>query len=121
MSGEFPRFILVGFLKTGGGYALYLLLLALTLPPVWAYSVSYCIGVMVSYFISLRYVFRQTHSLRKMLSFPLVYITQYIVGVSVLKTALSFSVPPAWAGLLIIPVTVPITFLMSRFLLRETR
>lgn len=115
---EFGRFIMVGGINTGGGYLLYLGVLWAGASPVLAYNISYFIGIGVAYLLHLKITFRQSHSGKKMLLFPLVYVVQYTVGLFSLKGFLGLGISPEIAGLLIIPLTVPVTFLMTRWLLR---
>ena len=115
---EFLRFLLVGGFNTLSGYAVYLFFLWLLDGPIWAYNISYAVGIIVSYCLNVRFTFRQKLSWKKFAAFPLVYVVQYVVGLLVLKTAITAGIPAQWAGLLVIAVTIPITFFMSRFLLR---
>ena len=112
---EFARFLVVGGINTGGGYVLYLAVLWLGASPVWAYNISYVIGILASYLLNLKFTFRRTHSNKKMLLYPLVYVVQYVVGLLGLYGFLALGVTPELAGLFIIPLTVPITFFCARF------
>ena len=118
MSAESIRFLFVGGVNTGGGYVFYLLLLWLGTSPVWSYSISYAVGLVVSYYLHLKVTFRTNHSFKKILLFPLVNIARYITGLLILKVALSFGMAAEWAGLLVIIITVPIYFFCARFVLR---
>lgn len=116
---EFFRFLLVGASNTLVTYVAYLLLLPF-LPYLYAYAIAYCVAVLNSYFMSIFFVFRKKVSLRSFLKFPLIYVAQYFLGSSILWLLvgqLGFS--PAWAMAVVIVVTVPITFLTSRFVLKK--
>ncbi len=115
---EFIRFLVVGGTNTFSTYLIYLVVLWLGATPVWSYNISYAFGILISYFLNLKVTFRGRHSTKKMLLFPLVYGVQYTVGLIALKGFLYLEVPAEFAGLLIIPIVVPITFLLSRILLR---
>jgi hypothetical protein len=63
-------------------------------------------------------VFRSGLSIRTALGFPLVYLIQYLWGVSLLTVlAGAPGVPPIVAMLIVISTSIPITFLLSRQLL----
>lgn len=111
------RFLASGVLNTLSTLLLYWLLLAL-LSPQAAYAVSFAIGVILSYVLNLRFVFRERHSTKKVLLFPLVYLATYALGAGVLQVAIHrLSVPAAVAPLLSIVCTLPVSFLLIRWLL----
>lgn len=117
--GEFARFILVGAVNTLSSYLLYLLLLAF-LPYLLAYSLAYCAGIVVSYCLNARFVFRRRFSLAGFLAFPMVYAIQYVLGALLLWLLVDragMAPEPAMAG--VIAATIPVTFLASRFVLRK--
>ena len=118
MAPEFARFLAVGGANTGGGYLIYLAALWSGATPVWAYNISYAAGVVISYLLNLKFTFRKTHSAKRMFLFPLTYLAQYTIGLFALKGFLHLGVSAEFAGLLIIPITVPITFLCARFFLK---
>jgi putative flippase GtrA len=117
--GEFFRFLLVGAANTVSSYLLYLLLLAF-FPYLIAYSLAYCIGIVISYFLNVRFVFRQRVSLATFLAFPLVYLVQYGLGALILWLLVdNAGVSPALAMAGVIAATIPVTFLTSRLVLRK--
>lgn len=116
---EGARFLLAGALNTLATYAVYLLLLSV-LGYTLAYSVAFIIGILIAYAMNSRYVFRVATSLRTFALFPLVYGAQYLVGVAALRIAvIEFGVPQKYALVASIAVTVPMTFLLSRLLLKR--
>lgn len=116
---EFFRFLLVGMSNTLVAYVVYLLLLPL-LPYLYAYTLSYCVGVVNSYFMNVFFVFRKKVSLHSFLKFPFVYVVQYFLGATILWLLVDkLELAPAWAMVAVIIVTVPITFLASRFVLKK--
>lgn len=113
------RFLASGVLNTLLTLVLYWLLLIL-LSPQAAYAVSFAAGVTLSYALNLRFVFRKRHSTKKMLLFPLVYLTTYALGAGVLRLAIHrFDIHPGVAPLLSIVCTLPVSFLLIRWLLAE--
>ncbi len=115
---EALRFLISGAINTAATYAIYLALLPLLGYSV-AYSIAYVIGIVLAYVLNTRFVFRVTQNVRGMLLFPLVYIVQYLVGIITLHVAVrEFDVPQKFALLASIAVSVPVTYLLSRFLLK---
>jgi len=119
MRHEFVRFLLVGVTNTLFSYMLYFLLLTfLTYLP--AYSITYCAGIVGSYFLNVKFVFKKRISLIGFLRFPIVYVIQYILGALLLGLLVrEFSISPELAMIGVIIVTIPITFLVSRFALKN--
>ena len=116
---EVLRFLVAGAVNTIVSYAVYLALLPF-LSYILAYTICYVVGIALSYLLSVRFVFRVRSSIRRMLLFPLIYLLQYALGVVVLRIAVAdFDVPPRFALLASIAVTIPVTFLLSRLLLRR--
>lgn len=118
LRGEALRFLLAGAANTAATYAAYLALLPL-IGYTLAYSIAYVAGIGVSYVLNTRYVFRTTGSTRKFAIYPLVYLVQYTAGLTVLRTAVSLGTPERLALLASIGVSVPLTFLLSRLVLKH--
>lgn len=115
---EFFKFLLVGSVNTGAGYIFYLAFIQL-IPYALAYSFSFALSVVVSYALNARYVFNEPLSLKKLLSFPLVYIVQYFFGLCLIYIAVEqLSIPATLAPLLVVVITIPITFLLARFIVK---
>jgi len=113
------RFLISGLLNTFATLVLYWLLLYLFSPHA-AYAISFASGVALSYLLNLRFVFRERHSTRKMLIFPAVYLLTYAVGALVLQLAIRYwRVAAGLAPLLSVACTVPISFLLLRWLLTD--
>jgi putative flippase GtrA len=113
------RFLISGLLNTFATLVLYWLLLYLFSPHA-AYAISFASGVALSYLLNLRFVFRERHSTRKMIIFPAVYLLTYAVGALALQLAIRYwGVAAGLAPLLSIACTVPISFLLLRWLLTD--
>jgi putative flippase GtrA len=117
--GEFFRFLLVGGSNTLLGYVLYFLFLYF-MPYLYAYTLSYCIGIVFAYVMNSRFVFRKPMSLARFLQFPVVYVIQYGLGVAILWLLVGrLAIAPELAMLGVVAATIPITFLTSRFILKR--
>lgn len=116
-SWEFIRFLVVGGINTGGGYVIYLLLLN------WlgyrsAYTISFMVGVLISYALNAKFVFKQRFSLKALLRFPLVYAVQYLSGLVLLYLLIEqLGMPPPYAPIFVVVFNIPLTFLLSRYVI----
>jgi len=116
---EAQRFIVVGAINTIATYALYLVLLPRAGYKL-AYTVAYVAGIAFAYVLNTRFVFRVRHTLASFTLFPLVYLIQYAFGIATLYITVNlFSVPEQFALIASIVVTIPVTFLLSRLLLKR--
>jgi len=118
MRAEFVRFLLVGATNTLFSYLVYLLLLTV-MPYMGAYTLAYAAGIVLSYFLNVRFVFRKRASLSTFFRFPFVYLIQYGLGALLLRLLVGAGLDPrlAMAGVLVI--TIPVTFVASRFVLKR--
>lgn len=118
MHREFVRFLIVGATNTAFSYVVFLLLY-LFLHYQAAYALSYAAGVVLSYFLNVHFVFKTKRSLASFLKFPFVYVVQYGLGALVLGLLVRAGIDPRLAMIGVIVLTVPITFLASRFVLKR--
>lgn len=112
------RFLAGGLLNTGLTYGLYFLLQKLFFYQV-AYAIAYATGIVFSYWFNARIVFRTPLSWKGLMTYPLVYVVQY--GSSALLLGIfieRLGIPPALAPLLVLVLMIPLTFFLSRWILR---
>lgn len=115
------RFLAGGALNTGSTFILYWLLL-LVMEYQAAYAISFVTGILLSYVINTKFVFRTDYTLRKLILFPLVYIATYFAGAVVLDVSVSrFGVDARIAPFISICATLPLTYLLSRLVLAGGR
>jgi len=111
------RFLIAGAINTIATYAIYVALLPL-LNYTFAYTVAYLTGIVISYLLSTSFVFRVMRTATNMVTFPLVYVVQYLLGALVLNLAVRWiGIPDKFALIASIVVTIPVTFFLSRALL----
>ena len=111
------RFLVGGVLNTGSTFVLYWLLL-IVVEYRAAYAISFVSGILISYVINTKFVFRTHYSLRKLILFPLVYLATYIVGAMILHSAVSrFGVDAGIAPFFSICATLPLTYLLTKLVL----
>ena len=119
MRWEFIRFLLVGASNTALGWALFVGLVHL-MPYPYAYTVAYAISIVSSYLLNLHFVFKERFSFAGLLKFPLVYLLQYMLGMLVMWLLVGkMGVLPEAAMIVVIAVTIPITFLASRKIIKQ--
>lgn len=119
MAGEAFRFLVAGGLNTVATLLVYWLLLPHAGYAI-AYTIAFVLGIAISYLLNLRFVFRASASVPNAIAFPFVYAIQYVLGLGVLAAWTSVLHLPARYGVLAsIAATVPVTFVLSRFVLRR--
>ena|SRR5438270_7999710 len=115
---EFNRFIFWGGVNTLTGYLLYAILLAV-LPYLVSYSIAFIVSIFVSYFLNSRFVFKQELKLKKAAQYPLVYLIQYLISTTSLYLLVQlFRVNRLLAPVLIVIITIPATYFLSRRIVR---
>jgi putative flippase GtrA len=122
---ESVRYVLAGGFNNAATYAAYLVLLP-SMGYAIAYSLTYVAAIVLAYYLSARFVFRRPLQWQHAIQFPLVYVVQYGLGIT-LTTALieGAQVNASIAPALVIVITVPFTFWLTRWIItrkqRSTR
>ncbi|MBV8916218.1 MAG: GtrA family protein [Acetobacteraceae bacterium] len=112
------RFLLVGGINTGVTFLLFLALARL-MPAPAAYTVTYVLGIALSYALNSLFVFRTEMSVGTALRFPFVYVAQYLYGLAVVWLLTAWLHLPNEPAILVVIVTsIPLTFVLSRVALR---
>lgn len=115
---EFIKFIIIGCINTGAGYVLYLAFIQAMAYP-YAYSLSFSLSIVISYLLNAHFVFNEPLSFKKFLAFPLVYLVQYLSGLVLMYLAVEqLSIPVSLAPLLVVIITLPVTFLLAQFIVK---
>ena len=112
---QFIKFIISGGINTVITYGIYLILL-LQFSYQLSYTIAYASGLVISYFLSRLFVFQSHKGMKSLLLFPLIYVVQYGFGILILwlcidKAGISDKIAP----LIVIAITIPVTYLLSRF------
>ena len=119
--GSVLRFLVAGAATTIVTLGLYLLLLNV-LPYALAYTVAFVVGILMAYLQNSTFVFRAATSARTFALFPLVYLVQYLVGLAVVAIWVDFlRLPEEVATLAAVAVTLPVTYVLSRWLFVSRR
>lgn len=116
---ELIRFVLVGTLNFLLTYPVYLLLLRFVVYSV-AYTFSYLVGIFAAYWLNSHFVFQERMRLSKALQFPFVYVVQYFVTIGFLYLLIeSAHVKQSLAPIATLLVTVPLTYVLSRYVIKR--
>lgn len=112
------RYVIVGGVNTAATYAAYVLLL-----PVMSYSAAYTVtyiaGIVLAYYLQSRFVFRQPLHWKKAFQFPVVYVVQYAAGVVLLALLVEWlGISEVIAPALVIVLSIPLTFVISRLIIK---
>jgi putative flippase GtrA len=119
VAGEFLRFLIVGGINTVVAYGVYLVLLQWLRYEI-AYAIGYVTGIATAYALSTAFVFRQPMRPRSAARFPLVYAVQFLVSLGLLRLAVEAFDVPQWLALAVsVVLTMPITFVLSRWIVRS--
>ncbi|MEK5146086.1 GtrA family protein [Psychrobacillus sp. FSL K6-4615] len=119
LNKEFFRFLIVGLVNTAATYILYLILL-LFLNYNISYIISYLSGILIAFLLNAKYVFNVRLTVGKAVKYPVVYIFQYILNVFMLNALVENRIlHETLAPLLVIIISLPITFFMSKFILKK--
>lgn len=115
---EFAAFVFFGAVNTVLTYGIYLLLVLFLAYPT-AYTISYTSGVFISYYLNARFVFREKLRLSKAMQYPIVYLAQYLIGLGSLYLLIEVAhVSKFFAPIVIVVITVPCTYLLSRYVIK---
>lgn len=121
MKSQLIRFLLGGGINTIVTYLLFLVLSSF-MHHTAAYSIVYLLGIAFSYVINVRLVFRSAASVRTAVAYPLIYGVQYVYGLVVLSLLIDrIGLPREIAMLMVIGTSVPLTFLLTRALLKARK
>lgn len=118
MRSEFFRFLLVGASNTVLSWVLFALLVQF-MPYLAAYTLAYVLSIVNSYFLNVCFVFKERISVTAFLKFPVVYMLQYALGALLMwLLAEQAGMRAEIAMMIVIFLTSPVTFLMSRIIIK---
>lgn len=115
---QFYKFLIGGAVNTTATYGLFVALCQV-ISPSMAYTTTYLVGIVLSYVINAHFVFGARASLGSMLQFPGIYIVQYVVGLGVLNLLTGSGLDSRLAMLVVIIVSIPLTFVLTRIVFKD--
>lgn len=122
LNTEFTRFLLVGVINTLTYYFIYLVLHNIfSFSYLWAHIIGFLISLNVSFFLNCYVTYRIKPTLKKYLYFPLTQVVNmsvstFLIFIFVEFLKLNSNIAPFAAVIF----TVPITFLVSSKILKDT-
>ncbi|CAC6940169.1 Putative sugar translocase in surface polysaccharides biosynthesis [Staphylococcus aureus] len=119
---EILKFIIVGGINTLNYYVVYLLLLKLFhIEYMISHITGFIVAFVISYYLNCYFVYRVKPTWRKFISFPITQLVNASLQTVLLYVFVSWLNLPAeiapFAGLVI---TIPITFVLSRWILKDS-
>ncbi|HCY1172254.1 TPA: flippase GtxA [Staphylococcus aureus] len=119
---EILKFIIVGGINTLNYYVVYLLLLKLLhIEYMISHIIGFIVAFVISYYLNCYFVYRVKPTWRKFISFPITQIVNVSLQTVLLYVFVSWLNLPAeiapFAGLII---TIPITFILSKWILKDS-
>ncbi|API80341.1 flippase GtxA [Staphylococcus argenteus] len=119
---EILKFIIVGGINTLNYYIVYLLLLKLLhIEYMISHITGFIIAFVISYYLNCYFVYRVKPTWRKFISFPITQLVNVSLQTVLLYVFVSWLNLPAeiapFAGLVI---TIPITFVLSKWILKDS-
>ncbi|CAA3868189.1 Putative sugar translocase in surface polysaccharides biosynthesis [Staphylococcus aureus] len=119
---EILKFIIVGGINTLNYYVVYLLLLKLLhIEYMISHITGFLVAFVISYYLNCYFVYRVKPTWRKFISFPITQIINVSLQTVLLYVFVSWLNLPAeiapFAGLII---TIPITFILSKWILKDS-
>ncbi len=119
---EILKFIIVGGINTLNYYVVYLLLLKLFhIEYMISHITGFIVAFVISYYLNCYFVYRVKPTWRKFISFPITQLVNVSLQTVFLYVFVSWLNLPAeiapFAGLII---TIPITFVLSKWILKDS-
>lgn len=112
---RFSRFLVAGAVNTGLTYIVYLGLV-LVMPYAAAYTLTYLLGIAFGYLINATWVYGQRPSAATAARYPLVYLVNYGLGLTLLWLFVDrLHMPKQIAPLAVLVVTTPAMYAMTRY------
>lgn len=119
LAGQLKRFLVVGLASTAGSYLAFLAFLQV-LHHQFAYALAFLVGLLIGYGLNATWTFQARHSMLRLGLYPLAYLPQLALGAGLLEAAVTgLGIDPELAVLVVIAVSVPINFIIMRWIFRH--
>lgn len=120
LNNEFSRFVIIGLLNTLNYYVTYTVLIFIGLPYIASHLTGFILAFIISYFLNCHFVYRVTPTWSKFLKFPLTQVINMGMQTLLLYVFVDiFSWNEILAPLPVLVVTVPVTYTITRWVLRD--
>ena len=115
LNARFFRFLVVGGLNTAFNYGVYAFFIFSGLGYFLASTISFIVGMVVSFKTHGRYVFHN-YSNQSFYLYVISWLVIYLANVSMLGLLIRNGVDSYWAGVLLIPPVAVLSFVVLRFI-----
>lgn len=120
---EYLKFIIVGVVNTGHYYAWYVLCYSLF---GWNYLVSHITATVISmigsYFLNVYFTYREKPHWKSFLLFPLTQLTNIVIQTICMYIFVDWlHLSPYFAPIATVIISVPITFVVTRRIIRVSK
>ena len=120
LTGEFVRFAIVGVVATGIHYGIYWLLMKVMNVNI-AYTIGYVVSWFCNLFLSARFTFKESVSVKRGVGFALSHFVNYLLHTLFLNVFLAIGFSAEIATIFVFVIVVPIYFLLVRFVFKSRR
>ncbi|HDD6977077.1 TPA: flippase GtxA [Staphylococcus aureus] len=119
---EILKFIIVGGINTLNYYVVYLLLLKLLhIEYMISHITGFLVAFVISYYLNCYFVYRVKPTWRKFISFPITQIVNVSLQTVLLYVFVSWlNLPAEIAPFAVLIITIPITFILSKWILKDS-
>ncbi|MBA2653439.1 MAG: GtrA family protein [Gammaproteobacteria bacterium] len=115
VKAEFFIFLMLSGINSLTTYTVYLLLINILNYKV-AYSITYLLGIALSYFTNSTITFKTQLSFKGLVKFYIIYLLQYLVSIALLNVMVEhFNVHKSLAPIFVMGIVVPISFFVVKF------
>lgn len=115
---EFIRFAIVGVVATGIHYGIYWLLMKVMNINI-AYTIGYVVSWFCNLFLSARFTFKESISVKRGVGFALSHLVNYLLHMLFLNVFLAVGFSAEIAPIFVYAIVVPINFLLVRFVFKS--
>lgn len=119
---EILKFIIVGGINTLNYYVVYLLLLKLLhIEYMISHITGFIVAFVISYYLNCYFVYRVKPTWRKFISFPITQLVNVSLQTVLLYVFVSWlNLPEEIAPFAGLVITIPITFILSKWILKDS-
>lgn len=117
---KFLRFCMVGVINTVHYYMWYILLLSFKVPYVISHTMAFTLSMIGSFFLNCYITFKIKPTLEKFIKFPLTTLSNYLISTFSLVILVDiFKISSSIAALLASIIPIPITFMVTQYILKK--
>lgn len=108
------RFGIVGVIVTLTHYAIYWVLKEFINYNI-AYTIGYGLSFIANFFLSAYFTFKKNATIKKGVGFGIAHFCNYFIQMVLLNIVVAIGISKDWAPIPVYAISIPINFLMVRF------